>query len=207
MPKTIDIAAAQVMGVLKGKPEALDAVDGESVVVCEGIDVAKVRPAQDSDGWELVAVACDHPSHGVHPKYREAAAKLERQLAEVRKRTNFIQPSAPCQKCDGSKWIKPGTPDAQMIVVLAGVVRMFRGITLGPPAPGEGGLSAAGAADTINAFLSAGGESRRVASPDPTVASPGDGRVNFSEGIAQEPQVKESRGNEREDAGDPHEPD
>lgn len=204
---TIEISADRLLGVLKGRQDALDSVDGESLVVCDGINVAKVRPATDSDGWELEAIACDHPSHGVHPRYEEAAKLLAAQVAKVRERSGFIAPSKPCDKCDGNGWMEPASSGAQLSVILCGVVRMFRGIEIGAPGPDSGGLSPSAAADTINAFLSAGGMSRHVASPDPTASSPGSGRVNFSEAQRQQPQVKERIGHEREDAGDTHEAD
>ena len=202
--QTIEITADQLMGVFEEDQDTLDSVTGETVIMCEGVSVAKVRPSDDAGIWDLVAVACDNPSHGVHPKYAKFAEKLAAQMAAVRKHSAFLAPGQLCDKCKGELWLAPESPAAQLVMILTRVVRMFRGIAIGPSKTPSDGLSSGAAAATINAFLSVGGASRQTASLDPPASSPGGGRVALSEDDQQEPHVKEGKEDERKDHGAPY---
>lgn len=205
--QTVEITAAQLMGVLEEDQDTLDSVTGETVIMCEGVSVAKVRPSDEPGMWDLVAIACDNPSHGVHPKYAKFAEKLAAQMAAVREHSAFLSPGQLCDKCKGELWLAPESSAAQLIMILTRVVRMFRGIAIGPGETPSGGLNSGAAAATINAFLSVGGASRQTASLDPTASSHGGGRVVFSEDDQQEPQVKEGTEDERKDHGTPYQED
>ncbi len=172
MINTIEIEPSQLLGLFEEDQSLFDTLAGERVVMCEGVKVAKIKPSEDSEMWDLTAVACTSPAHGVHPKYAKYAEKLKAQTSNVREHTSLIPDNKKCDQCNGEGWLKPDTAGAQLSVLLMRVIRMFRGIVIGPPEPKEGGLSSVAAAATINQFLSGAGLSQRVASHDPTPFPP-----------------------------------
>jgi len=110
-------------------------------VQCEGIDVCRYK-----DGV-LVAIACDHPSHGCHPKFKAKYERFRKAMAKLREKSPSI--SGPCPKCDGEGWLAPNSPEARHTVLLSMAVGMWRGIAF----PGKD-LSLEELGVTIRAFLS-----------------------------------------------------
>lgn len=91
-----------------------------AVITCQGMDVAVIDNLEDT--WRLGKVHCISPSHGTHPRYAELYARLYSRMASA--------PVKPCNQCDGSGWLEAGDPEANRLIVMSSVVKMYRGIRL-----------------------------------------------------------------------------
>lgn len=105
---------------LTGKPELMketpDAtVRFNSILVCRIV------------GGGLDAIACDHPSHGCHPRFAEDYAKVHQLMAKLKKAS-----SGDCPKCAGAGWLLVHTPEARHTVLLSTIIGMWRGIPYRP---------------------------------------------------------------------------
>lgn len=130
----IDIAPAAVIAALTGGFRADATVPARAVLRCEGVDVALIARHGTGDGVDVLAVACTHPCHGVHPRFAEAAARLRAILGE-----KFGAPrDRVCGVCGGAAWIGLPSVDANYQIMLAQCLRVWRGVTLPPTAGAEG---------------------------------------------------------------------
>ena len=123
----IEIQPDQILDVLQSKQNSIhgEIPAGEEVLmVCDGVNVCK---AEREDGaWRVLSLACDNPSHGVHPRYRERYAALRDKL----ERLQHVMPLHGCSKCDGSGWLAADAPEARKQILMSVTLRMFRGIPL-----------------------------------------------------------------------------
>jgi len=115
------VESEMIPGYLTGE---LKAEPGEVIVRCDGIDVCRFI-----DG-ALVAVACDHPSHGCHPRFREKYSRLHEIMAKLR--SAVVTESGPCPKCSGAGWLPAESEEARRVVLLSLMVGMWRGIRFTP---------------------------------------------------------------------------
>lgn len=107
-------------------------------VTVEGMPLARIR-----DG-AVVALGCDHPRHGCHPRFREAYAKVREILGRLRTE----QDPGPCPKCDGTGWLKSNSTEARHTMLMALTFGMWRGVGFKPR-----GLQPGSAADTMGSLL------------------------------------------------------
>ena len=112
------ISPVNVLPVLLGEMRVSD-----GVVICEEMIIARVRDGQ------VVGIACDHPSHGAHPRYREAYAKL----SALASKHLPPMPKNKCDVCNGTTWLVPSSQGAARMVLMAITCHLFRGIQVTPP--------------------------------------------------------------------------
>lgn len=129
------IEPTEVLPVLLGQIRVED-----GVVTCEEMDVARVKDGQ------VVAIACDHPSHGTHPRYRQAYVSLNRLLVRY---IPLPMPESRCETCQGTRWLKPSSEAAVRMVLIAMTCLLFRGIQVRP----KDGFDMTSNRDTLFRFL------------------------------------------------------
>lgn len=112
---------------------------GEIEVWCDGVTVCRYT------GGELSYVACDHPVHGCHPRYRTRYANIRAMVEKM----SLLGASSVCPKCGGAGWLKPYSPEARHVVLLSLMMGMWRGVAFTPQ-----GLSGDDLSVTVGAFLS-----------------------------------------------------
>ena len=115
------VDAEEIPGYLTG---ALTVERGEIIVRCDGVDVCRF-----ADGV-LVDLACDHPAHGCHPRFREKYARLHDLLAKLK--TAGVMETGPCPKCSGDGWLPAESDEARRVILLSLMVGMWRGVPFRP---------------------------------------------------------------------------
>ena len=134
----LDIEPSDIPAYIQGNAD----VACDSVVRCGGVDVCLY-----SDG-RMTHVACDHPRHGPHPRFRELYRSINDIMDRLKVRGGVDD--GPCPKCDGLYWLEAESAAACQEVVLSLAVGMWRGVPFGASR-----LSSEGAAGMIETFLSA----------------------------------------------------
>ncbi len=134
---TILVEPEEIPDYLTGKKNV---GEGGFIVRCEDVVVSRYE-----DG-KIAAVACDHPTHGCHPRYRERYARVHELLAKLQAKSG--DPAAPCAKCGGSGWLATDSAEARHAVLLSTLMGMWRGIKFKPR-----GLPMLQAGDTMEAIL------------------------------------------------------
>lgn len=152
MTSELTVQPGQVLALLAAGLPAQDGA-GERVAVCDGVPVAKVHAA--GGVWAATHVACDHPCHGAHPRYRAAYERLRQRFQSM-----LPQPTgaSACPKCAGEGWIAIDAPEARKLILMAATFNMFKGVPLGD---GTTGLKQDHVRDTMAMFLAgstSGGE-------------------------------------------------
>ncbi len=99
----------------------VDNPSNPAIVYCGKIRICMVRI--NSDGTHIVLrVACSHPRHGVHERFKEVAKRLEL-LAP--------KPKGLCPSChDDSGWLAPLSEQSQKQVMAGSVFGYYRGIAI-----------------------------------------------------------------------------
>jgi len=119
----IEIEPKQILSCLKGDRVFIGGVHPKRVaeVVCGGIKICRVKIKPDGS-HVVIYVACAHPRHGVHPRFKEVADKLKALVRET---------DDPCPSCqDGKGWLEPLSEQAQKQVLAAAVFGYYRGIEI-----------------------------------------------------------------------------
>jgi len=145
--------SALIPDLLTGKVRSIE----NAVVSMEGVAICMV------EGGKVTFIACDHPRHGCHPKYRESYSKVRELLSRLKP----LPEMDVCPKCNGRFWVEATSPEARHSVLLSLMMGMWRGIPFAPTDLRPGKLG-----DTVGAFLS--GEPPKGASSSRTgMAVPG----------------------------------
>jgi hypothetical protein len=153
----LDVRSSDVLGVLLGKVRAapvfsltrkMSCIPGESsaIVYCEGICIAVVVFC--GGGFRVDMIACDHHSHGVHPRYEALRERLSALGAG-----ETIHPSD-CPKCNGSSFVSADSEPGRMAIMLAQGMQMFRGIRLSEDGYRPEMLNVDSLRGTVGKFLS-----------------------------------------------------
>ncbi len=141
----IVIAPEEILPVLTGEQDVLPGRHGDiAVVKCQGVTVCKVR-YMDGDKWRVEKVACTHPIHGVHDKYRDIHERIKACASAAK-----IPIPDTCPQCKGAEWLDPNSPEARQAVVMAANIGIFRGIEI----PVKKNLQSVGAEDILDGLLS-----------------------------------------------------
>lgn len=124
---------------------------GEAVLRADDVELAKVKLDIDFR-WHPTHLHCDHPCHGVHPRYKAAYSDVYERFGHVLpKRT----PEEECPKCSGDRWLPIDSEGARQQFVLAATFQMMRGVDV-TPKDGDGTLNPDHVRATIAVFLSGG---------------------------------------------------
>ncbi len=94
----------------------------ELVIRCGEIDVCRYEEGK------LASIACDHPSHGCHPRFRERYAAVHELMAKLK----GGRPDGPCPKCEDTGWLATNSPAARHTVLLSTMMGMWRGVVFKP---------------------------------------------------------------------------
>lgn len=157
MHSHVEIQADEVLDVVTGKKTLV----GNAVEVhCEGVTVCMVQ-----DG-KVTHMACDHTSHGVHPRFKAVTDKMVALLGECKAKlgVDLLAEVQGCPKCDGSGWVPMSSAAADTILTAAKMLGFYRGIRVGDGSS----LNPEKLRDTLESFLSSGiVASREMASMRP----------------------------------------
>ena len=161
MPRRVEIQADEVLDVVTGK----ETLVGDVVEVrCEGVTVCMIQ-----DG-KVTHLACDHTSHGVHPRFKAVTDKMVTLLGECKAKlgVDLLAEVQGCPKCDGSGWVPMASAAADTTLTAARLLGFYRGIKVGDGLA----LNPDQVRDTLESFLSSGiVASREMASMRPVSES------------------------------------
>lgn len=106
---------------LTGSDRAIEMVPPRAEVWCCGMPCCRI-----ADG-EVVAVACDHPHHGCHPRHRERYARVRELMGRLGEAVR-----SECPKCGGNGWLDASTAGARHAMLLSLMMGMWRGNAFRP---------------------------------------------------------------------------
>jgi len=161
-PSDIMPALLNQRRVEEGDPE------GPIELVCETVLIARME--RDGELWRTTHLACDHPCHGPHPRYRKLYEKLRGEFGPLLPGTT---PPEECPKCAGEVWLPADTDVARQQFIMNTTMQMCRGIPLAGDGYDSSQLNPEHVRATIATFLSGGEPAPVVASDSPAGVAPG----------------------------------
>ncbi len=181
----LNVQAADVVGVLTEDQSVecasnwlarMACINGycRALVYCDDISIAVISISDCK--WFVEHVACDHQSHGSHPRYKKTIDKL-RKLGVFPERDNGT-----CPKCGGPGFISASTKDGRQAIMMAQGIRMFRGIRLSEDGYRPEQLNASSLRGNVDEFLSGVLKVPRDASAGPVGVVPGRAPLFQTEG-------------------------
>lgn len=169
MTREISIPAAEVIpAIAEGRPVAEGEGTGEVCFVCDGVRLALA--SEEGQRWKVHALACDHPCHAAHPRYRAAYERLSRKFGKLLPKAT---PEDECPKCRGSGWLPADSPEAGQLFAHVVTMQIYKGVVLAPEKYEAPALNADALRATLSAFLTGGGNSPAAISDSPAGTAPG----------------------------------
>lgn len=128
----VEISKEDVGNVLQavamGKSEPLSIPSRHLELRYEKIPIARVAWEEEHQDHRIVALACHSGFHGVtNPKWVDLGEVLDRLEHLKEKKKNRV-----CIVCGGTNWLPATGEKAKTAAILAGQLRMYRGVEFTP---------------------------------------------------------------------------